>query len=79
MIILRCDNYILLIIYIHIYSFTFMRFGVRREAMLEDEHPDWLDPVARRPLSTMEPLEDFEEDCENAPEDRRISIIFHHG
>ena len=56
-----------------------MRFGVRREAMLEDEHPDWLDPVARRPLSTMEPLEDFEEDCENAPEDRRISIIFHHG
>ena len=39
--------------------------------MLEDEHPDWLDPVTRQPLSTMEPLEEFEEDCEQAPEDRR--------
>jgi len=36
--------------------------------MLEDEHPDWLDPVARTPLASMEPLEDYEEDAPNAPE-----------
>lgn len=42
--------------------------------MLEDEHPDWLDPVTRFPLSSMEPLEEYEEDCENAPEEIQKEI-----
>ena len=44
------------------------------QAMLEDEHPDWLDPVTRFPLSSMEPLEEYEEDCENAPEEIQKEI-----
>mmetsp|Transcript_74985 Transcript_74985/g.129936 ORF Transcript_74985/g.129936 Transcript_74985/m.129936 type:complete len:780 (-) Transcript_74985:46-2385(-) len=44
------------------------RFWDNFQAMLEDEHPDWLDPVARTPLASMEPLEDYEEDAPNAPE-----------
>ncbi len=42
--------------------------------MLEDEHPDWLDPITHCPLATMEPLEDYEEDCENAPEEIQKEI-----
>lgn len=44
------------------------RYWENFQAMLEDEHPDWLDPVSRRPLSSMEPLEEYEEDCTTAPE-----------
>lgn len=44
------------------------------QAMLEDEHPDWLDPISHCPLATMEPLEDYEEDCENAPEEIQKEI-----
>lgn len=44
------------------------RFWDNFQAMLEDEHPDWLDPVTRSPLASMEPLEDYEEDAPNAPE-----------
>ena len=44
------------------------------QAMLEDEHPDWLDPVTRFPLSSMEPLEEYEEDCETAPEEIQKEI-----
>lgn len=42
--------------------------------MLEDEHPDWLDPVTRFPLASMEPLEEYEEDCDSAPEEIQREI-----
>ncbi|CAE8596968.1 unnamed protein product [Polarella glacialis] len=45
------------------------RYWDNFQAMLEDEHPDWLDPVTRLPLSSMEPLEEYDEDCPTAPED----------
>ncbi|CAK0840853.1 unnamed protein product [Prorocentrum cordatum] len=38
------------------------------QSMLEDEHPDWLDPRTRRPLPSMEPSEDYEEDSADPPE-----------
>eukprot|EP00929_Paragymnodinium_shiwhaense_P017853 TRINITY_DN12766_c0_g2_i1.p1 TRINITY_DN12766_c0_g2~~TRINITY_DN12766_c0_g2_i1.p1 ORF type:complete len:3238 (-),score=874.93 TRINITY_DN12766_c0_g2_i1:313-10026(-) len=44
------------------------------QLMLEDEHPDWLDPVTRRPLGSMEPLEEYEEDCQTAPEEIQKEI-----
>lgn len=44
------------------------------QAMLEDEHPDWLDPIARQPLASMEPLEEYEEDCTSAPEEIQREI-----
>lgn len=50
------------------------RYWENFQAMLEDEHPDWLDPVTRFPLSSMEPLEEYEEDCENAPEEIQKEI-----
>merc|ERR1719356_2097644 len=42
--------------------------------MLEDEHPDWLDPVTCKPIPTMEPLNDYEEDCTDASEDIQREI-----
>lgn len=50
------------------------RYWDNFQAMLEDEHPDWLDPKTRCPLSSMEPLEEYEEDCETAPEDIQKEI-----
>ena len=50
------------------------RYWDNFQAMLEDEHPDWLDPISHCPLATMEPLEDYEEDCENAPEEIQKEI-----
>jgi len=50
------------------------RYWDNFQAMLEDEHPDWLDPMTRTPLSSMEPLEEYEEDCTNAPEDIQREI-----
>ncbi|CAK9050758.1 unnamed protein product [Durusdinium trenchii] len=50
------------------------RFWENFQAMLEDEHPDWLDPVTRFPLASMEPLEEYEEDCDSAPEEIQREI-----
>ncbi|CAJ1424545.1 unnamed protein product, partial [Effrenium voratum] len=50
------------------------RYWDNFQAMLEDEHPDWLDPMTRLPLASMEPLEDFEEDCASAPEEIQREI-----
>jgi len=44
------------------------RYWDNFQAMLEDEHPDWLDPMDHTPLPSMEPLEEYEEDCTSAPE-----------
>ena len=55
-------------------SYQFASWLGPRQAMLEDEHPDWLDPITHCPLATMEPLEDYEEDCENAPEEIQKEI-----
>jgi len=50
------------------------RYWDNFQAMLEDEHPDWLDPQRRVPLGSMEPLQEYEEDCANAPEDIQREI-----
>jgi len=42
--------------------------------MLEDEHPDWLDPTTHQPLASMEPLDAYEEDCTTAGEDIQREI-----
>jgi hypothetical protein len=44
------------------------RYWDNFQSMLEDEHPDWLDPTSRRPLGSMEPSEDFEENAADPPE-----------
>lgn len=44
------------------------RYWDNFQEMLLDEHPDWLDPVTHKPLPSMEPLTDFEEDAQNASE-----------
>jgi hypothetical protein len=44
------------------------RYWDNFQAMLEDEHCDWLDPVTRAPLPSMEPLEEYEENCSAQPE-----------
>jgi hypothetical protein len=44
------------------------RYWDNFQAMLEDEHPDWLDPATRKALPSMEPLEEYEEGCTTAPE-----------
>jgi len=50
------------------------RYWDNFQEMLEDEHPDWLDPTSRAPLASMEPLTDYEEDCADAPEDIQREI-----
>lgn len=50
------------------------RYWDNFQEMLEDEHPDWLDPATRQPLPSMEPLHDYEEDCTSAPEDIQREI-----
>lgn len=44
------------------------RYWDNFQEMLEDEHPDWLDPVSRKAMPSMEPLADYEEDAPDAPE-----------
>merc|ERR1740129_2446288 len=50
------------------------RYWDNFQEMLEDEHPDWLDPVTHAPLPSMEPLEEYEEDFAGAPEDIQREI-----
>jgi len=51
------------------------RYWDNFQAMLLDEHPDWLCPVTHQPLASMEPLEEYEEDCSTAPENIQREII----
>merc|ERR1719401_1970825 len=50
------------------------RYWDNFQEMLEDEHPDWLDPVSHTPLESMRPMIEYEEDCTNAPEEIQREI-----